>query len=210
MATGWSFIRSGRKTPYRRQAGFGLLNPSMGNDHGQQNDWENQKWNRRQVVELLKIVDALVCLNKTALEISSKCGKGRRASGFTFTFGLPKQKRKGHMPIEKSITTEQEITVTLSPKTDTDKPAKLDGSPTWVTISGNAQIVVAEDGLSADLISSDDPGDTVFMVKADADVGAGVEELSDTITLHSLGATAKNLGLTASEPRPKRTLPPPA
>ena len=45
------------------------------------------------------------------------------------------------------------------------------------------------------LVSSDDPGETVVVVKADADVGEGVEELADTITLTVIGATAKNLGL---------------
>lgn len=107
------------------------------------------------------------------------------------------------MPLELKITNEQKIKVTLTPKTDTGKPAKLDGVPTWEVVSGISTVVVAADGLSADLVSADDPGDTQFLVKADADIGEGVEEISDIISLSVVGATAKNLGLTAGQPEPK-------
>lgn len=107
------------------------------------------------------------------------------------------------MPLELKITNEQKIKVTLTPKTDTGKPAVLDGVPTWEVVSGNSTVVVAADGLSADLVSADDPGDTQFLVKADADIGEGVEEISDIISLSVVGATAKNLGLTAGQPEPK-------
>lgn len=119
-----------------------------------------------------------------------------------FKFGVPKGKNKP-MPVEISITNEQKVKATLTPTTDTGKPAKLDGAPSWAVISGNSQIVVADDGLSADLISSDDPGDTTILVKADADLGEGVEEISDTITLKVIGATAKNLGISLGTPEPK-------
>jgi len=103
------------------------------------------------------------------------------------------------------ITNEQQIPVTLTPKTDTGKPAKLDGKPTWEVVDGEATVTVSEDGLSAMLISSDDPGDTEFMVKADADLGEGIEEVSDIIKLTVAGATAKNLGLSAGAPEAKPT-----
>jgi len=107
------------------------------------------------------------------------------------------------MPLELKITNEQKIKVTLTPKTDTGKPAPLDGVPTWEVVSGNSTVVVAADGLSADLVSADDPGDTQFLVSADADLGDGVETISDTIKLTVAGALAKNLGLTAGQPEPK-------
>lgn len=113
------------------------------------------------------------------------------------------------MPLELKITSEQQVKVSLSPKTDTGKPAPLDGAPAWSVISGNSQVVVSEDGLSAMLVSSDDPGDTHVLVKADADLGEGIEEISDTITLSVIGATAKNLGLTAGTPEAKPTPEPP-
>ena len=116
------------------------------------------------------------------------------------------QQKKDRMPLELKITNEQQVDVTVSPRTDSGKPAKLDGSPAWTVISGNSQVVVSEDGLSATLVSSDQPGDTVIAVSADADLGEGVEEIADTITLSVIGATAKNLGLTAGTPTPKPTV----
>lgn len=107
------------------------------------------------------------------------------------------------MPAEASITNEQQISLTLKITTDTGRPAKVDGSPSWVVLSGNSSLTVADDGLSAMLVSSDDPGDTTGIVKADADLGDGVEEISDTFTLHVVGATAKNLGLGFGAPEPK-------
>lgn len=131
------------------------------------------------------------------------CARPSRKTGFKIGFGLPTTKTKEPMPAEVSITNEQKITATLTPVTDTGKPAKLDGVPTWEVVSGNSTIEVAEDGRSATLISSDDPGDTQFLVKADANLGEGVEEISDVILLHVVGATAKNLGLTLGAPVPK-------
>lgn len=123
--------------------------------------------------------------------------------GFKFAFGLPTSKSKQHMPVAVTITNEQKVTATLVPVTDTGKPAKLDGVPTWEVASGNSTVVPAADGLSAELISADDPGDTVYLVKADADLGSGVVEISDTITLTVEGALATNLGLAISAPVPK-------
>jgi len=121
---------------------------------------------------------------------------------FDFKVGLCKQKknRKKTCMLELSITNEQKIPVTLSPKTATGKPASLDGAPTWEVITGNSTVVPSADGLSAELVSSDDPGDTDVLVKADADLGAGVVEISDIIRLSVVGALAANLGLTAGAP----------
>ncbi len=126
---------------------------------------------------------------------------------FHWAVGLVQTKpsKENNMPLEIKITNEQQIKVTLTPKTDTGKPAKLDGKPTWEIVSGNSTATVSDDGLSAVLVSSDDPGDTEFLVKADADLGDGVEEISDVVKLSVVGATAKNLGLTAGTPEAKPT-----
>lgn len=107
------------------------------------------------------------------------------------------------MPLEITITNEQKIQVTLTPVTATGRPAKLDGAPEWSVISGDSTLDVASDGKSAFLVSADDPGDTQFLVKADADLGAGVEEVSDTIRLTVEGARAASLGLAAGTAVPK-------
>lgn len=105
--------------------------------------------------------------------------------------------------LEINITNEQQVNVTLHPVTATGRPVQVDGAPTWDVISGTSTVNPASDGLSADLISGDDPGDTEFIVRADADLGEGVVEISDIIKLHVSGAMAENLGLVAGEPTPK-------
>lgn len=122
---------------------------------------------------------------------------------FDWTVGLVQSKPSSHMPLVLKITNEQLIPVTLTPKTDSGKPAKLDGIPTWTVLSGESTVTVSADGLSATLTSSDNPGDTEILVKGDADLGEGVEEVSDTIHLTVAGANAKNLGLSAGSPAPK-------
>jgi hypothetical protein len=105
--------------------------------------------------------------------------------------------------VEISITNEQKVKVTLAPVTSTGKPALLDGKPTWTVVSGSSTIEVSADGLSAFLISSDTPGDTIYLPEADADLGAGIETISDTIKLSVAGARAANLGLTVGTPEAK-------
>lgn len=105
--------------------------------------------------------------------------------------------------LEITITNEEKVKVTLHPVTASGKPASVDGVPTWEVVTGNSTVEPASDGLSADLISSDDPGDTDFLVKADADLGEGVTEISDIVRLSVAGAQAANLGLSADSPVPK-------
>lgn len=109
------------------------------------------------------------------------------------------------MPLEITITNTQKVKVTLAPVTGETppRPAPVDGPPTWERVSGNSTFHVADDGLSADLISADDPGDSEFIVRADADLGSGVEEISDMIRLTVQGAHAQSLGLVAGTPESK-------
>lgn len=121
---------------------------------------------------------------------------------FDWKIAQPVTKKENTM-LELTITNEQKVKVTLTPVTDTGRPASLDGAPAWTVQSGDSTVVPDEGGLSAFLVSSDTPGDTIFVVTADADLGEGVEELSDTIRLTVAGARAKNLGLSAGTPEPK-------
>lgn len=105
--------------------------------------------------------------------------------------------------VEISISNEQKIKVTLAPVTAGGKAAQLDGIPKWEIVNGASTVEPAADGLSCYLISSDVPGDTVVSVSADADLGDGVENIADTITLHVLGAKAQNLGLLVGTAEPK-------
>lgn len=119
-----------------------------------------------------------------------------------FAFGVPRAKGN-NMPVSITLTNEQEVDVTLKITTETGKPAPVDGKPTWEVLSGSSTVTVSEDGLSAVVRSGDDPGDTQIIVKADANLGEGVEEISDAIKVSVQSATAMNLGLSVGTPRTK-------
>lgn len=130
------------------------------------------------------------------------CKKQKQDGGrFSYCVGHPKPKEINMLGI--AISNEEKVNVKIVPVTTTGKPARVDGVPTWEVVEGASSVVPAADGLSADLISGDDPGQTRFLVKADADLGAGVIEISDEIVLEVSGAQAANLGLVAGTPQPK-------
>lgn len=150
----------------------------------------NFQW--KQIVEWLKEI-----LNKLNRLL-------RHQARFDYTVGpITTKKKEQNIMLEINVTNEQQVNVTLHPVTATGKPAQLDGAPEWSVVTGNGTVNPAGDGMSADLVSSDDPGDTDYLVKADADLGEGVVEISDIIRLHVAGAQAANLGLVAGDPTPK-------
>lgn len=106
------------------------------------------------------------------------------------------------MPLDLTLTTEQKQHLKLTPKTAAGKDAPLDGAPVWSVISGNGTVVPDDDGLGAFIVSTDDVDSTptIFQVSADADLGSGVETISDTITLTSTAPNASSLGLVADTP----------
>lgn len=140
--------------------------------------------------------DDLLCLLEHLLCRKRK----RRKKHFNLTVEVKTKERK---MLEIKITNEQKVKVTLAPVTSAGKPAQLDGTPTWEKSSGDSTMEVAADGLSASLISSDTPGESMFVVSADADLGAGVENITDSIKLTVEGAKAINLGLVAGAPENK-------
>lgn len=106
------------------------------------------------------------------------------------------------MPLEVTITNEQKVRLTAVPVTATGNPAPLDGPVSFSVISGDSTVNVL-DNLTAELVSGVTPGDTTYLVEADADLGAGVETISDTVLMHVEGARAANLGLSLGVPEPK-------
>ena len=130
--------------------------------------------------------------------------KNKQPGRFNWSIGpaINKDQTKGLM-LQIKITNEQKIPVTLAPVTATGKPAQTDGKPVFSVISGDSTLEVSEDGLTVTLISSDTPGDTQVLVKADADLGEGVEEISDIIQLTVEGARAASLGLSVGTAVPK-------
>jgi len=172
-------------------------------------------WLKQQFDKLGKehviILEKLDDLHKEHLLILSKLEPVPTGPQFRFDYkvGLVEKKQpKRSSMLEVTITNEQQVNVTLNPVTTGGKPAPVDGIPEWSVITGNSTVVPAADGMSALLISSDDPGDTDFLVKADADIGEGVSEISDIVRLSVAGAAAANLGLSADAPTLKGTATP--
>jgi hypothetical protein len=96
-----------------------------------------------------------------------------------------------------TITNEEKVLVSLAPVTAAGNPATLDGVPTWTVIEGDATLEVAEDGLSAYLVSGAADVNSKVEVVADADLGEGVVNLTDVIDLAVVAASASALGLVA-------------
>jgi len=96
-----------------------------------------------------------------------------------------------------------------TPLTSGGKPAQIDGALKITVQSGDGTF--AQDPaspLNFDLISGDAIADTVYLVEADADLGAGVETIQDTVTLTVTSAHAKNFGFSAGVVQPKAPAPP--
>lgn len=107
------------------------------------------------------------------------------------------------MPIERTITNEQKIRVTANPMTAAGNPAPIDGPIRATVISGDGSTLDGSSALEVQLLSGALPGDTTFLVEADADLGAGIVLIQDTVTLHVTGAQAAALGLSVGEPETK-------
>lgn len=101
-----------------------------------------------------------------------------------------------------TITSEQKILATLTPLTAAGNPAQVDGTPTWEVVSGDATLEVSEDGMSCYLISGS-VGNSQITVTADADLGEGVRNITDTIDLAVVSAEASSLGLNFGVAEPK-------
>jgi hypothetical protein len=117
---------------------------------------------------------------------------------FDYSIEVRQKKSNNSMPLKIKINDEQKVNVKLVPVTPRGKPVKVDGIPEWTVNDGDSKIVVAADGLSADLISADVPGVTDITVSADVDLGEGVDTISDTIELTVVNPQANSLGLVAS------------
>jgi hypothetical protein len=102
--------------------------------------------------------------------------------------------------LELACTNEEKIHVTLKPASAAGKPAAVEGFAVEVQ-SGDGTFALDPDGAFGFFaISGDKPGDTVYVITADADLGIGVQNISDFITLRVHGALAAVLGLSAEAP----------
>ena len=108
------------------------------------------------------------------------------------------------MPLAIACTNEEQIPITATPVTTSGKPAQIDGALVVTVVSGDGTVSQdASTPLVFTAVSGDLAGDTVYSVVADADLGEGTVEISDTVTLTVSSAAAASFGLTAGAAEPK-------
>lgn len=96
---------------------------------------------------------------------------------------------------------EQKVVLSVAPKTAAGNPAKIDGKPVW-SVSDDTVItlVVSDDGLSTEAITTGTLGVSQVSVSVDADLGEGVRTLSGTLDITVNAAEATTVGISAGVP----------
>ena len=102
-----------------------------------------------------------------------------------------------------ACSTEEKVPCQLSPTSASGRPAQIQAGTLAVEVVSGGGTVELVDDLNFFVVSGDLPGSTQYTVKADADLGEGVVEISDVIDLEVSGANAVNLGLSVGAPVPK-------
>jgi hypothetical protein len=99
------------------------------------------------------------------------------------------------------LTDEQKVSLAIEPLTQAGNPAKVDGAPVWsVSDESVITLVVAEDGLSADAVSTGKLGTVQVSVSADADLGEGVRAITSTLDVEVKASEAVTLGIKVGTP----------
>ncbi len=102
------------------------------------------------------------------------------------------------------LTDVQKVGLSVAPTTAAGNPAKVDGAPEWSvsdpTLGG---LTVAEDGLSAEFVTTGKLGSCQVNVTADADLGSGVTTITGVLEIEVTASQATNLGVTAGTPENK-------
>ena len=143
--------------------------------------------------------DILFNILKFIAKIFIKRDKSQHKGNFNYAIGRPILKGVKFM-MELNVTNEEKILVSCNPVTLAGNPVTLDGAIIVSLQSGDGNFEVQPDGKSVFLISGLLPGDSTFIIQADADLGEGVENISDVVVLHVAGAKAASFGLVAGVP----------
>jgi hypothetical protein len=102
------------------------------------------------------------------------------------------------------LTIDQKVKITLQPVDRRGNPARVDGVPAWdLSDATPGHLEVAEDGMSAEFITSDDVGTTQVRAVADADLGAGIRTITFTLDIQVESGEAVSLNGFAGTPEPK-------
>lgn len=113
------------------------------------------------------------------------------------------------MPASAASTNAEKIRGAVSYLTATGRPAVVDG-PTEVTVVSGESTVSRFDSAGNPLgphefylVSADVPGETTYQVMADADLGSGIQTITDIITYNVTSEQAASFGFSFGVPEPK-------
>lgn len=102
------------------------------------------------------------------------------------------------------LTDVQKVKVKVKPVTAAGNPAPVDGKPEWVVSDDTVcTLVVSDDGLEADVVTTGKLGVCQVSVKADADLGDGVREISGVLDVEVKASEAVSLSVETGVPEPK-------
>lgn len=108
------------------------------------------------------------------------------------------------MPAQLTLLASEEVDVGISAVDKYNNPAQIDGTPTWeASDTSLLEIVPGSDPMSVTLRPVGPAGVVQATVKADADLGEGVREISDFVTLTIEPAEALGFGFQLGTPREK-------
>src|SRR4029077_18993601 len=106
--------------------------------------------------------------------------------------------KEASMPTEVRMSSEMKALVTVAPITLAGNAAPLDG-PAVFTIEGACIVEQATDD-SAWVYGSGPGTDSILTIKGDADLGAGVVPIADTVVFHIDHPQATSMGTTVGTP----------
>ena len=95
-----------------------------------------------------------------------------------------------------TISPDMKRVFSIQPVDGKGRPAKVDGVPEWtISPSGGATLFPAPDGMSCEVAWLAVLAGQVLTVKADADLGAGVKEITGSADIETLAAQATTLSV---------------
>jgi len=102
------------------------------------------------------------------------------------------------------LTDGQKVTVGVSFQSAGGNPANVDGAPSWsVSNSDVLDLTVSENGMSATISAKGPVGTSQLIVKADADLGAGLKEITGVLDIEVVAGEAAIVVITPGQPEPK-------
>jgi hypothetical protein len=102
------------------------------------------------------------------------------------------------------LTTSEKVGLTIQPQDQYGNPARVDGIPSWgLSDEMIGSLTPAQDGLSAEFVTSGALGTTQVNVQVDADLGEGVRPVVGTLDIQVEAAEAVTVGIIAGQPAPK-------